>query len=126
MRHDPQVCFIDILKACQQILKFAKGITFEEYSSNDLIKSAVERKFGIIGEALSRIKKIDPSQLENISDVSQIIGFRNVIVHGYDTVSDRISWDALNESIPLLMKEINNKINYDPGSGIEKGQMDMF
>ncbi len=116
---------MDILKACQQILKFTKAIRFEEYSSNDLIKSAVERKFGIIGEALNRIKKIDPSELENISDVSQIIAFRNLIVHGYDSVSDRISWDTVNESIPLLIKEISSKIQYDPASGTEKGQMDI-
>ncbi|MGE0083467.1 MAG: DUF86 domain-containing protein [Desulfococcaceae bacterium] len=64
MRHDPKVCFIDILKACHQILKFAKNISFEEYSSNDLIKSAVERKFGIIGEALNRIKKLIPQNLK--------------------------------------------------------------
>ncbi|MGE0083466.1 MAG: HepT-like ribonuclease domain-containing protein [Desulfococcaceae bacterium] len=71
-------------------------------------------------------KKIDPSELENISDVSQIIAFRNVIVHGYDSVSDRISWDSINESIPLLIKEINSKINYAHGSETEKGQMDIF
>ncbi|MEZ4526091.1 MAG: HepT-like ribonuclease domain-containing protein [Desulfobacterales bacterium] len=111
MKHDPKVCFLDVLNACQQILNFSENMTFEEYSSNDLVKSAVERKFEIIGEALNRVKKIDVTQLESVADFEQIIGFRNVIAHGYDSISDRIVWDAINDSIPMLIKEINDKIN---------------
>lgn len=111
MKHDPKVCFLDVLNACQQILNFSENMTFEEYSSNDLVKSAVERKFEIIGEALNRVKKIDVTQLESVADFEQIIGFRNVIAHGYDSISDRIVWDTINDSIPMLIKEINDKIN---------------
>lgn len=110
MSHDPKVCFIDALDACQQILDFTKAISFEEYRSNNLIKSAVERKFEIIGEALNRIRRIDPLQLESVSDVEQIIGFRNVIIHGYDSISDKIVWDTVDEAVPLLLKELNAKI----------------
>ena len=111
MKHDPKVCFLDVLDACNQILDFTKNIKFDEYCCDNLIKSAVERKFEIIGEALNRVKKIDPSHLESISDFEQIIGFRNVIIHGYDSISDKIVWDTIEDSIPLLIKEINDKIN---------------
>ncbi len=108
MKHDPKVCFIDVLNACQQILDFTKSVSFEEYRSNDLITSAVERKFEIIGEALNRVRKTDPSLLEIITDSEQIIGFRNVIIHGYDAISDRIVWDTVKESIPLLLREVSH------------------
>lgn len=45
----------DILSAIQSILVFVRGMDFENFRENDLILSAVLRKFEIIGEASKRI-----------------------------------------------------------------------
>ena len=71
-----------------------------------MLKAAVERKFEIIGEALNRIKKVQPKILDEIRDYRKIIAFRNILIHGYDIVSDPIVWDIIQKDVPLLREDI--------------------
>jgi len=68
MTHNIKACLHDAVSACQLIIRFPKGISLQEYQENLLVKSAVERQFEILGEALNRIKKLDPDFLKDISD----------------------------------------------------------
>jgi uncharacterized protein with HEPN domain len=86
--------------------QFTAGFSLEEYGLDRRTKAAVERKFEIIGEALNRIKNESPETLERIREASKIISFRNVIIHGYDTVSDPILWDVAQTKLPLLIDDI--------------------
>jgi uncharacterized protein with HEPN domain len=52
---------VDILDSIQFISDSIGTITFLEYKTNRLLKSAVERHFEIIGEALNQALKIDPT-----------------------------------------------------------------
>ena len=71
-----------------------------------MIQRAVEREFEIIGEALNRIKKVDPELLEQVSAYHRIIGFRNILAHGYDIIDEKLVWDAINKHLPVLVQEI--------------------
>ncbi len=73
-------------------------------------KAAVEREFEILGEALNRVKKIDANILTDVDNWREIIGFRNVIAHGYDVVEDEIVWDSVNRDIPKLLKQLKEII----------------
>jgi uncharacterized protein with HEPN domain len=59
-----------------------------------------------LGEALNRLKRIDESLLSTIDNSHAIIGFRNVIAHGYDMVEDEIVWDAVQRNIPVLVEQL--------------------
>lgn len=106
MNHDLKAYLYDICEACKKMIEFTKGISFEQYVSNDLVKAAVERKFVTIGEAMMRIKREYPETLEHISGYYRIIGFRNILVHGYDIIDDATVWSALVDSVPVLLREI--------------------
>ena len=110
MEHDPKAFLYDISQACNDIIDFTKQITVEEYGDNSLLKAAVERKFLVIGEALVRLRNEFPEILNNISDHTKIIGFRNVLVHGYDVVDDKTVWSAVSEGIPKLLNEVQSLI----------------
>ena len=72
------------------------------------MQSAVERKFEIIGEALYRIRRLDGCFLSKITDADKIIGFRNVIIHGYDIIDSKIIWDAVKFNLPTLKAEVRS------------------
>ena len=46
--------FWDALHAADLIVRFVDGRSFTEYQADDLVRSAVERQFEIIGEALNQ------------------------------------------------------------------------
>ena len=106
MEHDPKAFLYDISQSCNDILDFTKQMTVDEYAKDPLIKAAVERKFLVIGEALVRLRDEFPEILKSISDHSKIIGFRNVLVHGYDVIDDITVWSAVSEGIPKLLSEV--------------------
>jgi uncharacterized protein with HEPN domain len=45
-----------------------------------MLGSAVERHFEIIGEALSRPSRLDPSLAERLRHVPHVVGFRNRLI----------------------------------------------
>jgi uncharacterized protein with HEPN domain len=66
--------------AIDLIEKFTVDITnFKTYQNDLKTQRAVERQLAIIGEALNKLKKIEPD-LE-IENAKQIIGFRNRLIH---------------------------------------------
>jgi uncharacterized protein with HEPN domain len=77
---------------------------FSIYKGNKTIRRAVERELEIIGEAVSKLNRINP-QIP-ISYKRLIIDLRNKVIHAYDNVNDTIIWKVVNKDIPVLLKEI--------------------
>ncbi len=78
----------DIRDAAAFVRGAVRGKTLDEYRADRLLRQAVERNFEIIGEAIGRIAKSDPEAAAHIGDYRRIIGFRNVLSHGYDLIDD--------------------------------------
>lgn len=106
MKHDAETYLHDIQEAGGYIREFTKGMAVEDYCKSELVRAAVERKFAIIGEALVRLREEYPAILEQISDGEKIIGFRNVLVHGYDVIDDATVWSAVVSNLPTLLEEV--------------------
>lgn len=60
MEHDPKGYVFDILQACKHIQQFTAGKNFDDYRSDILLKSAVERQLTIIGEAINKLRREAP------------------------------------------------------------------
>ena len=72
-----------------------------------MLRSAVERQFEVIGEAMAQLVRADELVADRISQYQRIIAFRNLLIHGYTDVDDRLVWDVINTNLPLLSREVN-------------------
>jgi uncharacterized protein with HEPN domain len=100
----------DIREAALAIFRFIHGKKFEDYKQDELLRSGVERKFEIIGEALNRIKNDDPATLDKIRDHRDIVSFRNILAHGYDTIDDVVVWGIIEEDLGNLLEDVERLI----------------
>lgn len=96
----------DIRQACEEILAFTEGKSFQNYKQEKLLRSGVERQFEIIGEALNRLTNVEPDVINQISHYKRIISFRNILIHGYDIVEDAVVWDIVAKDLPLLYSQV--------------------
>jgi len=87
MQRDSRAYLSDILEAAAAIQAATVGITIETYSSNRLIRSAVEREF------------------------ITIIDFRNQLTHEYPNISDLIVWGCIQVDLPLLANHCLHELN---------------
>jgi|ERR1700728_2787805 uncharacterized protein with HEPN domain len=97
----------DMHDAATKIARFTHGKTYDQYASDEQLQWSVERGFEIVGEALSQLRKINPTIAERITDWKAIIGFRNVLIHGYSAVDYRKTWDIVQSELPVLRQELD-------------------
>ena len=71
-----------------------------------MLRSAVERQFEIIGEALNQAVQLDQTLVTKVNHVSRIIAFRNKLIHGYSYISDEVVWEIIEIYLPPLRQEI--------------------
>lgn len=104
-------CLYDIKFAIDEIDSFFvnRQKSFKVYIGDILLKRGIERNLEIIGEAMNRILKEDSSF--PIYNARRIIGLRNQIIHGYDSVSDENIWGIVVHHIPKLKAEVEKRIN---------------
>jgi uncharacterized protein with HEPN domain len=102
MPHDPAKLVNDVLDAAEFILRHTDGRTLEDYCADHVLCAAVERQFITIGEAIRRLASLDPQVAAAIGEYPQIIAFRNIIVHGYDSIEDAIVWGIIQNEVPQL------------------------
>ena len=101
----------DVLMAITLIREFTIDITdFNTYDKDRKTQSAVERQLVIIGEALNKLRGLKNEFV--IENDKQIIGFRNRLVHAYDSIDNSIVWAILNRHLEKLKLEIENLENY--------------
>ncbi|MEO7453133.1 MAG: HepT-like ribonuclease domain-containing protein [Fimbriimonadales bacterium] len=112
MRRDTVGSLTDVLQAGTKIREFvAQSATTG--SNDDLYAAAVERQFVIIGEALARIRNKDPETFSRIGDGPKIIAFRNVLVHAYESVNQRLLFANSGEPLDRLMSDIDSILSLE-------------
>jgi uncharacterized protein with HEPN domain len=95
----------DILEACDAIEDVLRGVDLETYSSSRATRSAVEREFIIIGEAVGALGRVAPDMFDGISNARMVIGFRNLLTHDYAAVDDETVFAVAAEDLPVIRRE---------------------
>lgn len=106
MRLEARKYLADIDVAAERIARFTAGKSFEQYLADEILRSAVERQFSVLGEALSRLAKDSPDVAARLPDYAKIIAFRNILIHGYAAVDDRIVWGVIENHLAGLRRGV--------------------
>jgi uncharacterized protein with HEPN domain len=96
----------DVQRAIERIVRFTVGRAFDDYLTDEMLSAAIERQFEIIGEAFAGLRRRAPEVAAMVPDISQIIGFRNILVHAYDTVDAGEVWSTIQNDLPGLRSAV--------------------
>ena len=93
MRLETKKYLYDVQHAIALLREFTSGKTFADYEREAMLRAAVERK-------------LDESVAACISEYPRIIAFRNMLIHGYTDVDDRLVWEVVETKLPALNHEV--------------------
>jgi len=105
---DPKLYLKDILGALDAIEKFVGGADFETFKNDDMMSSAVIRKFEIVGEATKNISEEIKQKYPAIPWKS-MAGMRDRLIHFYFGIKYELVWETIKKEIPkvkILVKRI--------------------
>ena len=95
----------DIYDACVEVMEFMNKIPYAEYERHKMLRSAVERKLEIVGEAVNRIRKEFRERYPHVA-WRNAIGLRNILIHEYGAVRHEIIYTIATRHIPSLMEQM--------------------
>lgn len=104
-KRDNSALIQDMLESAVKIIKYAEGLSFDQFEADDKTVDAVIRNFEIIGEAANRIDS-DFKILNPQIEWTKMRGFRNRIVHDYFGIDLEIVWSIIQDDIGELVYQL--------------------
>jgi uncharacterized protein with HEPN domain len=89
------------------INELEKGLGFNEFLNDELLKRAFVRSLEIIGEASKKIPIDFKLKWEEV-EWKAMSGMRDKLIHDYMGVDYYIVWDVVSNKIPSLYRQINH------------------
>jgi uncharacterized protein with HEPN domain len=105
MRRSPAAYLSDIVEACDAVEEVLRGVSLADYLKTRAVRSAVEREFITMGEAVNVLGRVAPHVYEAITEARLIVGFRNVLTHDYAAVDDESVFAAAQTDLRQLKAE---------------------
>lgn len=101
----PALYLEDILTSIEQIQKYTKGLSLEDFSNNIALQDSIIRRLEIIGEAARNIPEQTAAQYPGIP-WPDMIAMRNKVIHEYFGVDLEILWKTVKENLPTLKDQV--------------------
>ncbi len=95
----------DILAAIDAIEQFVAGMDLNSFKQNDLVSSAVIRKFEMIGEAARNVPESIKERYPSIP-WKRMAGMRDRLIHFYFGVNHDLVWQTILTELPRLRNSI--------------------
>ncbi len=116
--HDPQVTLRQMQDYGAQATQLCSGRKMEDLAVDRGFRLALERALEVLGEAANRLPQELRLRYPQVA-WGQIIGMRNVLVHGYDIINDNTLWDTAQRDVPILLSQIEQILrDLEAGSGM--------
>ncbi len=105
-KRQAEVLVADALRAAEEIGSFVGDMDFNAYLADSKTRRAVEREFTIVGEALAALARVAPDIAISVGDLPRVVGFRNVLIHGYAQIDHVKVWDIIKLRLPALTGQL--------------------
>lgn len=126
-RRDFLLFLEDIMVCIEKLEKYTQGLTFQQFSKNEMAVDAVIRNFEVIGEA---VKKIPKELKQKYPDVewNEATGFRDVLIHDYFGIDLEAVWDTLKKNVPVFKEKLTRLLvcEKQTGSSADPTSADCF
>ncbi len=116
MPHDAHILPWDGKPASTAIEHFPDGMDRDDGLPDRWTRAADERKFAAIGEARNRRRRSHPERAARIPDLPGIVGSRNVLIHGLDSVMPPRFRARVREYVPVDLPIPCSEGQAPPGS----------
>lgn len=94
----------DMLTYSRRIRDRVAGVAREEFDDDSNLQLALTYLIQVVGEAASHVPKDTRARLDSIP-WAQIVGMRQILVHGYFAVNVERVWRTASQNIPELVRE---------------------
>ena len=108
-RRDDSVPMRHMLDHAREVVVMVHGRTRHELDTHRMFQLALTRLVEIIGEAAARVTPAGQTRYNDIP-WPKIVGTRNRIVHGYDTVDYDVVWDIATLEVPVLIAALERAL----------------
>jgi len=114
---DPGVHLEDIEHYVEAAMRFAAGFDLAAYLADDKTRAAVERASEVCGEAMRQLDRIAPDVARSIPHAREIIGFRNILAHGYAGLDHAKVFAVVTQDAPELLGAVRAALKAFPDPG---------
>ena len=104
-RHNPETALRQILAHAREAVAIVQGKTRTDLDEDRLLNLALSRLLEIIGEAANRVPEEIQMRYPDMPWM-QMIGARNRLIHGYDSVDFDIMWVIVEKDLPVLISRL--------------------
>lgn len=111
--HDDRTRLRHMLDYAREAVDFAAGRTLADLDSDRMLELALTRLIEIIGDAAAKVGPAAQGRLSRIP-WPQIVGMRNRLIHGYDSIDRRLLWDTIQTDLPPLIAALEAELGQSP------------
>lgn len=96
----------DASQAAERVQRFSASKRLDDYLSDGLLRSAIERQFEIVGEALNQFRKADPLSAVAIADLPRAVALRNIPIHACADVDPVIALGVVETRLAPMVQQL--------------------
>ncbi|MEO5802855.1 MAG: HepT-like ribonuclease domain-containing protein [Verrucomicrobiota bacterium] len=100
--HDPKVTLQQIIDYANRAEELCREKSITEIRADWRLAFALERVMEVLGEA---VRRLPPEIFNRYPSVNwkAILGMRNRVSHGYDSIDYEVLWNAARDQVPALI-----------------------
>lgn len=99
---DDRVFLFDMLEHSRLAVEATSGRSREDVERDFILAAALERFVEVVGEAASKTSSDLRQRLPRVS-WREMIGMRNLLIHGYSSVDRSVIWNVVTVDMPTLI-----------------------